>query len=184
MTAGRNMTMKPAIRKLWAGALLSGEYEQANNQLRETAFLPDGSTRHTYCCLGVLHDLAVKAGVESWDHDGDDVGTEPFLPAATCDWAGTGGRENPDILGGIRAAEANDELHWDFTRIAHALTGELKLTAPQIAVLKAVGYAGTPLSASGLAHVTSKPESAVRRICAALVARGLLTGDDRWEIPE
>lgn len=53
--------MKPEIKALWIDALNSGEYSQARGTLREL----DRATGNVvgYCCLGVLTDLAEKAGV-------------------------------------------------------------------------------------------------------------------------
>jgi hypothetical protein len=42
------------VAKKWVKALRSGKYSQAKGQLKTT---------EGYCCLGVLCDLAVKAGV-------------------------------------------------------------------------------------------------------------------------
>lgn len=46
--------MKPEIKKLWVKALRSGEYTQGLQQL---------VNNNRFCCLGVLCDLARKAGV-------------------------------------------------------------------------------------------------------------------------
>ncbi len=45
--------MKIVVKKLWIKALRSGKYQQGQMELRPG----DG----TYCCLGVLCDLAIKA---------------------------------------------------------------------------------------------------------------------------
>lgn len=50
--------MKPEIKKLWIDALLSGEYEQGRGVLCR---VDDG--KKEWCCLGVLTDLAIKAGI-------------------------------------------------------------------------------------------------------------------------
>lgn len=47
--------MNKDIKAQWVAALRSGEYEQGNSVLRT----PDDK----FCCLGVLCDLAAKAGV-------------------------------------------------------------------------------------------------------------------------
>lgn len=47
--------MKPEIKQQWVEALESGEYRQGNGVLQ--------TADDRYCCLGVLSDLAVKAGV-------------------------------------------------------------------------------------------------------------------------
>lgn len=51
--------MNPEIKAQWVAALRSGEYKQGTGVLRET----DESGETTYCCLGVLCELAVKAWV-------------------------------------------------------------------------------------------------------------------------
>lgn len=48
--------MNPTIKAQWVAALRSGEYAQGDGVLKT----PNGK----YCCLGVLTDLGVKAGVE------------------------------------------------------------------------------------------------------------------------
>lgn len=48
--------MNPEIKEQWISALRSGDYIQGTLQLRRAD--------NTYCCLGVLMDLAEKAGVE------------------------------------------------------------------------------------------------------------------------
>ena len=51
------LKLKPEIKELWCAALESKKYPQATGGLRsDTGF----------CCLGVLGDLAVKAGVAEW----------------------------------------------------------------------------------------------------------------------
>ncbi|HEY6018325.1 MAG TPA: hypothetical protein VIY48_00035 [Candidatus Paceibacterota bacterium] len=52
-------SMNPEVKALWIAALESGEYEQGVGYLK--AFREGGKPH--YCCLGVLCDLAVKAGV-------------------------------------------------------------------------------------------------------------------------
>jgi hypothetical protein len=54
------MPMNEAIKADWLKALRSGEYEQARDFLAKK----DKSGKTSYCCLGVLCDMAVKAGVE------------------------------------------------------------------------------------------------------------------------
>ena len=72
--------MDAEIKAQWVAALRSGDYRQAKGNLRV-----DTSTGVGYCCLGVLCDLAEKAGVvtfldlkviESDDPDENDVRAE------------------------------------------------------------------------------------------------------------
>ena len=87
--------MKREIRDQWTAALESGEYRQATDMLcnRKTG---------GFCCLGVLTDLAVKAGIGEWrdddyyeerafEWDGPD-GKRLFesetLPPPVVEWAG------------------------------------------------------------------------------------------------
>jgi hypothetical protein len=82
--------VKPEIAELWAQALESGEYDQGAGQLvrRTSAHTPP-----QYCCLGVLCDLANKAGVKGGQIDnklyGWNFGTNgATLPEIVIEWAG------------------------------------------------------------------------------------------------
>lgn len=52
------MPFNPEIKAQWLHALRSGEYAQGQGHLR--------SKEDKFCCLGVLTDLAVEAGVAEW----------------------------------------------------------------------------------------------------------------------
>lgn len=52
----REVNMVPEIRDAWVENLTNGEYEQTTQVLHNV-------TENAYCCLGVLCDMAVKAGV-------------------------------------------------------------------------------------------------------------------------
>lgn len=79
-----SLDMNPEIRAQWTDALRSGRYKQGNGYLHRG----DDS----YCCLGVLCDLAVKAGaitapanlLDAWTYDG----YPDYLPESVRDWAG------------------------------------------------------------------------------------------------
>lgn len=93
------MSMNPEIKAQWTAALRSGEYEQGQGSLRR-----DGK----FCCLGVLCDQAVKAGIipEPTQRDIlDDLlyGQEKnsiTLPAEVMEWAGVTDA-NPLVDAGI-----------------------------------------------------------------------------------
>jgi hypothetical protein len=90
---GEIVRMNPEIRALWSGALRSGKYEQGTGWLNR-----DGR----YCCLGVLCELAVEAGIAERRTAGefnvsgyaalglssDYEGEKATLPAVVANWAG------------------------------------------------------------------------------------------------
>jgi hypothetical protein len=88
--------MNAEIRTQWTAALRSGEYQQGRGQLRRGA---------ECCCLGVLCELAVKAGIipegdSATSFLGDvEYGAEAndlHLPAEVMEWAGIG-EHNPSV---------------------------------------------------------------------------------------
>lgn len=79
--------MKPEIKKEWAENLRSGDYKQGQSYLHND---------NRFCCLGVLCDMAVKAGVvKTGMLDGiDSYGEEDrvqHLPDEVIQWAGLKG---------------------------------------------------------------------------------------------
>jgi hypothetical protein len=95
------MPMNPEIKAEWVAALRSGQYVQGTRQLRVVG--ADGFT--TFCCLGVLCDLAAKRGLGAWgglDFDAAPAIEQPWvdensaspnsnnlvLPGAVAKWAG------------------------------------------------------------------------------------------------
>jgi hypothetical protein len=117
------LDMNPGIRAQWTAALRSGKYQQGRSALRKNDEL---------CCLGVLCDLAVKAGVTSampgedgypWAYDG----RIDYLPDSVKEWAGLEDG-NPLVYGPHcpardHLARINDDLCWDFAQIADAIDG-------------------------------------------------------------
>lgn len=119
------LDMNPEIREQWCKALRSGEYTQARKALRETGI---GGT-HSYCCLGVLTDLYVKAGnPETWEDSGDTyyLWEESTLPEPVLKWAGLD-TDNPWLTnsggGSSSAASWNDEYEAGFEEIADMIDG-------------------------------------------------------------
>src|SRR5689334_11788613 len=79
--------MNKEVKDQWVAALRSGEYEQGKGTLQE-----DGK----FCCLGVLCELAVKAGVTTSEpreggstviYGGADDPNTAYPPAAVIKWA-------------------------------------------------------------------------------------------------
>lgn len=89
--------MNAEIKSQWVDALRSGKYAQGQFGLRETV---DGET--TYCCLGVLCELATEAGVVSEVQTNVELfhsvqttsydGATAFLPESVQSWAGLDSR--------------------------------------------------------------------------------------------
>lgn len=105
--------MNPEIKAQWVAALRSGEYRQGRGAL---------NANEEYCCLGVLCDLAYKAGIaERRGADGytryDESST--LLPMSVMEWSGvenkfgSWGPNQQDSL-----THQNDMLHKDFREIA------------------------------------------------------------------
>lgn len=115
--------MKKSIATKWVKALRSGKYEQGTGRLRGD---------EGFCCLGVLCDLAVKAGVieeptmqygiafYGTDEDHDDEN----LPAIVMKWAGM--KTDSGERKGTRVAltHLNDESMYSFDKIANVIEKE------------------------------------------------------------
>lgn len=83
--------MKKTIKDKWVKALRSGKYKQGHCLLKKG---------NTYCCLGVLTDLYIKAKKKKWTYDGMANGkkiyiyksrkdiSSAYLPKEVQDWAG------------------------------------------------------------------------------------------------
>lgn len=98
--------MNPEIKAQWVAALRSGDYQQGRGQLR--------SGNNTYCCLGVLMELAVEAGVlegaQAEDEDGycyhtsGENGVEFFeLTPEVVEWVNGSDSGGPELspIGGL-----------------------------------------------------------------------------------
>lgn len=106
--------MKADLKAKWIAALRSGEYQQGHGVLR--------SGDH-YCCLGVLCEVALKAGVllnvNREATSGNNIPVVKydeaidFLPRQVKEWAGLD-REAPEVaINGVQhtLAELNDGDH-------------------------------------------------------------------------
>lgn len=94
------MNMNPEIRDAWTALLESGEIPQTQGALCRTRPIKefDGSvTPEGMCCLGVLSELAVEAGViekmvsddlEVARYGDEDSQSVSYLPDAVVRWAG------------------------------------------------------------------------------------------------
>lgn len=129
--------MNPEIKKLWVEALRSGEYTQSMGALCNLKNVGTESRDEYavkgYCCLGVLTDLAVKAGVVDWEQPEDglplqgvrqtvepglEIVATALLPTKVADWAGLE-QANP-LVRGESLAGLNDSGA-SFERIADVI---------------------------------------------------------------
>ena len=127
--------------RLVVAALRSGKYPQGQGRLKQ---IRNDSTEVKYCCMGVMCEVAIEHGVElkvttdplaegfvSVNFDG----SAAFLREKVLDWLGVraNGELDRDLIIGkddtetISAAFANDELKWDFERIAESMESYYKL---------------------------------------------------------
>lgn len=116
------LEMNAAIRDQWVAALESGEYKQGKGALAEVG--EEGKIR--YCCLGVLCDLAVKAGVvevneSPYGHLNYGRESGGVLPDSVSEWAGLVVDGNPledPMVDGAFLSAYNDDLEYTFAEIA------------------------------------------------------------------
>ena len=130
--------MKPEIKAKWVAALRSGEYAQGTCCLMQNT-----STGPMFCCLGVLCDLAVKAGAEvTWEcsnfngfeiwyaaastncHDKH----SEMLPACVQQWAGLNNVDPTVHLSQFARkpiTQVNDRERYSFSRIADLIEAQL-----------------------------------------------------------
>lgn len=57
------------VFNLWIAALESGKYKRATGVLRDSNRDAAGKLRHSFCCLGVLCDLARQDGGPQWQFE-------------------------------------------------------------------------------------------------------------------
>jgi hypothetical protein len=122
------------VRDLWVAALRSGRYKQTSSKL--TRLDEDGQPR-ACCCLGVLCEVALEAGVEL-DLFRSEYGTryydreDNFLPTRLLEWAGLGAVD-PEVtrtrVDGTEVTSSlsflNDEVRLSFEQIAELVEAQL-----------------------------------------------------------
>lgn len=91
--------MNQAIKAQWVAALRSGDYAQAEGQLRTYA---------GFCCLGVLCDLHSKAGLGAWYADRRYDNSSDLLPDAVAKWADT---NNSPTVNNVPLVDFNDGVN-------------------------------------------------------------------------
>ena len=130
--------MNKEIKQKWIKALRSGRYTQGKLSLREKNYYakPGKPGKPSFCCLGVLCEVAIKEGVikDPKKYDIYDmtylypgINRDQLLPSKVADWAGLNS-VNPTVespLGTITSlAELNDG-GYNFNEIAGIIEAQL-----------------------------------------------------------
>lgn len=128
------MPVNKANMRLWVAALRSKKFKQVNGNLKRISLITDEVIGH--CCLGVICELAIEHGVAihtltAAHGEGAESaavlfsGSTGYLPTQALAWLGIEGSEQGDIVissepngDPITAVTANDNLGWDFEKIA------------------------------------------------------------------
>ncbi len=127
--------MNKAIKKQWVDALRSGKYVQGKRALH----ILDPTT---FCCLGVLCELAVKAGIVNKFDVGYTVFDKPAcaygqdelhdlstqsLPSAVMDWANLLHPRGPEVVisGSYDRLTVHNDTGKTFNQIADAIEKHL-----------------------------------------------------------
>lgn len=120
------MAMNQEIKEKWVAALRSGDYKQGKGELHNV-------TKGTHCCLGVLCEIAVQAGVAEVDRivdgaasftSGSLYGRDAVLPDGVKDWAGMSS-PNPIIPGRDLTLAGFNDRGTPFTEIADLIEQHL-----------------------------------------------------------
>lgn len=108
--------MNKKVKKMWIAALLSGDYKQGKNQLR------DGDR---FCCLGVLCNLHAQAHPEIAAMEtrrGEYMGEGSWLPDEVSEWSGldtpNGAYTSSSLSEDIETLAADNDAGYSFQRIA------------------------------------------------------------------
>jgi len=108
--------MDQIIKSEWVAALRSGGLKQGFFRLNKPV-------DDTYCCLGVLCEIAVEAGVvEKKDMNGYATydGSGHCLPSAVCEWAGLD-KSNPQPKNSKSALISLNDNKFTFNEIADVI---------------------------------------------------------------
>jgi hypothetical protein len=113
--------------RLLVEALRSGQYKQGKERLHRVS--PEG--HHTWCCLGVACDVAIKSGLsvttefDAFPHEGDNVitydGRVMFLPLSVWGWYGF---DNRDPHAGDYSLTWWNDNGFSFEKIADEIEAE------------------------------------------------------------
>jgi hypothetical protein len=119
--------MNPQVKEAWLVALRSGDFQQGKFQLQ--------SPEHKFCCLGVLCELALAAGVvqriqpadRAFQYGNNDdvegIRQASVLPRSVVRWAGL--QSQDPAVGDYPLSHHNDTLSKNFDEIADLIARHL-----------------------------------------------------------
>lgn len=127
--------MNPEIKAQWLEDLRSGNFRKGRGVLHRVRDASDGTKIHEFCCLGVLCEQAVAAGVVERHGSPDNGGAysygadsdATYLPREVREWAGIDTHSPVVMTGeyrGDHVATLNDDHYDDFGPIADAIEGD------------------------------------------------------------
>jgi len=106
--------MNKQVKKKWLKALRSGEYEQAQGQLKE---------KDKFCCLGVLCDLHAKETAHIWKLE-KYLENDIHLPIEVVSWAELSSNSPKYNKNSSHLTDANDR-GYSFKQIANIIENQL-----------------------------------------------------------
>ena len=109
--------MNKSVKNKWLKALRSGEYTQGHFRLV--------TNDDKFCCLGVLCDLAVRAGITEWEKSKTGWCVDKnvsYLPNSVMNWSGL---ERDPVSDGSALSDLNDSYFLSFANIADIIEDQL-----------------------------------------------------------
>jgi hypothetical protein len=130
--------MNQTVIRRWVEALRSGDYRQGQDRLEVVSSDSDDAAQSSFCCLGVLCDLAVQDGIigrrvrhlegDVTVYFGDDNDRDQYyLPKKVVEWAGLedligSGSDDPrDVFVHGIGLTARNDCGESFEQIANAV---------------------------------------------------------------
>jgi hypothetical protein len=111
--------MKKKIMQQWVNALRSGKFKQTKNKLHSPAL-------NSYCCLGVLCEIAAKKGICKKQGKYFDF-CDQTLPTKVLEWSGIKSHEGAYNYNNLSLIELNDLAKQNFGQIANIIERNYKL---------------------------------------------------------
>ena len=114
--------MNSTVAKLWVDALKSGKYKKGKNKLN--------NSNKTFCCLGVLCELAIANGIELEKIVNDDIksikydDSTIYLPLKVIGWAGM--RSKSGIIDKSQSLVLLNDMNGTFNEVIEAIEANVE----------------------------------------------------------